>query len=154
MIDAKTKEAWVKALRSGRYGQARKALRGDGCFCVLGVLLDVVDPDGWSPGPVCDGRWGHNMEGDLTEVSPDLLPFMTQHELMGLNDGAHLVEPLTFAELADWIDLNVEVAPPLDAATASLLRATEQAQQLARRHTETIAEVEEAFAARAAEVAQ
>lgn len=41
-----------EALRSGRYKQGLRALRGaDNSYCILGVLADVVDPAGWSAFP-------------------------------------------------------------------------------------------------------
>ena len=42
-------EGWVKALRSGKYQQGRTCLRSDDRYCVLGVLLDTIDPDAWQP---------------------------------------------------------------------------------------------------------
>lgn len=35
---------WVKALKSGEYTQARRALKNKNCgsFCCLGVLCDIV----------------------------------------------------------------------------------------------------------------
>lgn len=38
---------WVDALNSGKYRQIRGFLRTDEGFDVLGVLCDVVDPEGW-----------------------------------------------------------------------------------------------------------
>lgn len=40
--------AWLAALRSGNYPQARRTLRHNDAFCCLGVGLDVVDCD-WEP---------------------------------------------------------------------------------------------------------
>ncbi len=50
-MDSALKAKWVEALRSGKYVQAKGCLRdsrphGDG-FCCLGVLCDVIDPEGW-----------------------------------------------------------------------------------------------------------
>lgn len=40
---AANRAAWVAALRSGNYRQARRALRRHDSFCCLGVAEDVVD---------------------------------------------------------------------------------------------------------------
>ncbi len=49
------KEKWTTALRSGKYKQAMGKLKGGAInsplqtgHCCLGVILDVVDPDGWT----------------------------------------------------------------------------------------------------------
>lgn len=41
-MDAKIKEKWVFALRSGEYTQGRNRLRDDNSFCCLGVLCDLA----------------------------------------------------------------------------------------------------------------
>lgn len=47
-MDAKLKAQWLDALRSGEYKQGKEMLRTqDNSYCCLGVLCDVVDPDGW-----------------------------------------------------------------------------------------------------------
>ena len=56
-LNQEIKDRWIAALRSGKYPQAQKALRvrydddsddgGEDSFCCLGVLCDIVDPDGW-----------------------------------------------------------------------------------------------------------
>lgn len=40
-------ERWVEALRSGKYGQVRERLRYEDSYCCLGVLCDVIEPQGW-----------------------------------------------------------------------------------------------------------
>lgn len=42
-MDAKLKEEWVKALRSGEYRQGRTYFDRYGKFCCLGVLCKVAD---------------------------------------------------------------------------------------------------------------
>lgn len=51
-MDLQLRTKWVEALRSGDYEQSHNMLRktySDGSygFCCLGVLCDVIDPDGW-----------------------------------------------------------------------------------------------------------
>jgi hypothetical protein len=41
MMNSKIKEAWVNALRSGKYEQGSDRLRGVDGFCCLGVLCDI-----------------------------------------------------------------------------------------------------------------
>jgi hypothetical protein len=60
-MDKKLKEKWIAALESGKYEQGIYALRNDTelggyAHCCLGVLCDVVNPEGW-----CDPI--HNIPG-------------------------------------------------------------------------------------------
>lgn len=41
-MNPKVKAAWLKALRSGKYRQARGSLNTSGAYCCLGVLCDVT----------------------------------------------------------------------------------------------------------------
>ena len=41
------KERWIEALESGKYTQGRGQLRLQDSFCCLGVLCDLVNPNGW-----------------------------------------------------------------------------------------------------------
>jgi hypothetical protein len=51
-MDAKVKELWVKALRSGEYRQGHGYLHNeDGEMCCLGVLCDVAVKQGIIPAP-------------------------------------------------------------------------------------------------------
>lgn len=54
-MKAELKRRWVEALRSGKYKQVNSTLRsGHGYpgeerrYCCLGVLCDIVDPNGWT----------------------------------------------------------------------------------------------------------
>lgn len=40
-MNASIKQAWVEALRSGKYKQGRHSLREGNCYCCLGVLTDL-----------------------------------------------------------------------------------------------------------------
>lgn len=46
-MDAEIKTKWVEALRSGKYVQGQCGLRVNERFCCLGVLCDIIEPDGW-----------------------------------------------------------------------------------------------------------
>lgn len=67
ILNGKTREQviqeWTEALRSGKYKQGRFCLRNERDeFCCLGVLLDVVQPDGWR---LRDGEWSHRRGAPL-----------------------------------------------------------------------------------------
>ena len=48
-VTALLRDRWLDALESDRYEQGRNRLRtGENQFCCLGVLCDIVDPNGWN----------------------------------------------------------------------------------------------------------
>lgn len=114
-MDTEIKAKWVAALRSGDYKQGGGSLYNtkENTFCCLGVLLDVVDPEGWitstelhrqhrqtsGPGVISDPE-----NFGLTEEAVDIL--------MGMNDGmdsnGYSVPYKTFKEIADWIEENIQ----------------------------------------------
>jgi len=47
MIDRALMLRWIDALRSGKYNQTRGFLRTPEGFDAMGVLLDIIDPEGW-----------------------------------------------------------------------------------------------------------
>jgi hypothetical protein len=50
-MDIELKNKWLAALRSGDYKQGAHRLRTvNDCFCCLGVLCDIINPDGWVEG--------------------------------------------------------------------------------------------------------
>lgn len=119
-MDAKLKARWVTALRSGEYRQGYFSLRTNlGSYCCLGVLCDLVDPNGWddnlyvSPNDPDDFS-GHLIPATLAEA----LGLMWDQEanqngyldivdrdgvrvsLANLNDSGEL----TFSQIADMIE--------------------------------------------------
>ncbi len=40
-MNSDIKQQWLIALRSGKYKQAKAALRKNDCFCAFGVLCDI-----------------------------------------------------------------------------------------------------------------
>ena len=86
---------WVKALRSGEYGQTRGEYYSEpfNCYCALGVSFKVigVQPAQWDA-PISDIRWPLLDDMDLKQI------------IIELNDD----RCLTFPEIADWIEANVE----------------------------------------------
>ena len=103
-MDAKLKQRWVAALRSGKYQKGERYLRpSDQRFCVLGVLADVDEPGGWRR--TAGEFWLHT--GSYTVPSKSLLkkwglPKSTSDCLTRMNDRGY-----SFAKLADYIERNV-----------------------------------------------
>lgn len=97
-MDKELKKRWVAALRSGEYNQGRYTLRSRDGFCCMGVLCDLIDPEGWEE-PVPGGfLWrGNRVHCPLVA---SLAPIFVQ-----LNDKSGC----SFEEIADYIDKNVEV---------------------------------------------
>lgn len=103
------RDKWVAALRSGKYEQGQKTLVRDNRYCCLGVLCDVA---GWS-----DPRIGLNdtglYQGSRFERDKYLglelfgLPEQQHETLWRMNDGEQDGPASTFAEIADWIEENV-----------------------------------------------
>lgn len=103
--DVKTR--WVAALRSGNYRQARNYLRTAEGYCCLGVLCDIVDPDGWEDtllplmgaGVARQPHRGHlGAPNERISAHAELDEHLIK-ELVNMNDGGH-----TFASIADWIE--------------------------------------------------
>lgn len=125
------KEKWVKALRSGEYEQGRKRLKqihfDDISYCCLGVLCDLIDPNGWEDDPelftpafiiekvsieggtIPDDKFFARRD-DIPSRHPLRLAFecVPVMELVKMNDGVDYRVPYTFAEIADYIEKNVQ----------------------------------------------
>lgn len=115
-IDPAFKQRWVQALRGDQYRQGRERLRDpDDCFCCLGVACDVLNSKEWSqevqPNYGVPGyAWGTHPTGlvgcDLDKALG--LPDGTAKILSMKNDGIGVESrPLSFAEIADWIEANL-----------------------------------------------
>ena len=100
------KAKWIRALRSGKYRQARMALRcvrRDGpTYCCLGVLCNVIDPKGWEKD--IGGVW-HGCAGELYLKDRDPIGLSADHQrkLVKLNDN----DRATFGVIARWIEENL-----------------------------------------------
>jgi hypothetical protein len=106
-MKAELKTKVVAALRSGSYekdtNRACYLRTKDNCFCVMGVVADVVDPAGWRRAE--DGAYRHR--GRLSDLDQALreeidLPYDKMWDLIKLNDDSE--KKLTFAQLADHIE--------------------------------------------------
>lgn len=127
MMDKDLKAKWVAALRSGQYKQGENRLYNpaDDSYCCLGVLhaltgvtglaLCKLDQDTDHLGYVealdeygaLIGKGGNHLGIDLH----------TREYLAEMNDGVVSgnpqlnVPPKAFAEIADWIEANVQCTP-------------------------------------------
>lgn len=109
------RDAWLEALRSGKYNQTKGHLKRRDSYCCLGVLCDL-DGVHWVPRP------GHPQLFEFFEGTPYSeqpiawygtisnerarkagIADFTAH-LISMNDAGS-----SFAQIADWIESNVPV---------------------------------------------
>ena len=91
------KEAWVKALRSGRYKQANSRLEYNGRFCCLGVLCKTLRM------PIDDAR--HPLATEFLNDAVLQKVGLANHEqitLSTMNDSG-----FSFEAIADYIHVNL-----------------------------------------------
>jgi hypothetical protein len=98
------KAKWVEALRSKKYKQGRRYLRSStDAFCCLGVLYDILEPDGWvktnGPYKIKDGY-----SACLSARVSDMVGLTGDNEscLSVKNDNG-----ISFEEIADAIETNL-----------------------------------------------
>jgi hypothetical protein len=108
-MNAEIKTKWVNALRSGKYKQGKNVLRDDenDCFCSLGVLCDIVMPEGWNKYSDTGLQNGMHL-GSRTYPETEIL------QEAGLNDyqckyltNMNDLDNRTFVEIADYIEKNL-----------------------------------------------
>ena len=113
-MNTKIKKRWVKALRSGKYGQAQEVLfDGEKNFCCLGVLCDIEGMGDWVKDEPSlswifkpdDRSLG---ESDAGELPPWFLANVgltsrEQDQLIELND----TYGNDFNQIANWIEANL-----------------------------------------------
>ncbi len=90
-MNAKIKQRWLKALRSGKYKQGRGQLKNGKSFCCLGVLCDIhrktTKQTNW------DGKYylcnGYSLPQEVTDWAglTDFDPTVGQASLATYNDG-------------------------------------------------------------------
>ena len=100
------KEQWIQTLRSGKYEQGRGQLRsGNDKFCNLGVLCDLVDPDGWG--------WHESLFSYINRAKSTALLGETLMNEVGLSQqecdhiSAMNDNGTSFLETADYIEANL-----------------------------------------------
>jgi hypothetical protein len=111
------KEKWIAALRSGEYIQGSGALKyrdyvqGETCHCALGVLCEVVAPEGFKQHPVFL-KYSHQFEG--TKKAQECYPNQNKLKELGiypsmfkkiamLNDD----QQRSFEYIADFVEKNL-----------------------------------------------
>jgi hypothetical protein len=108
-MSPKIRHKWIKALKSGKYKQCRRAIRIGDRYDVIGVLCDVLYPKEWlvihqthytPKGWKDHGIYTHKLNRVLYEaqISDDNF-----NKLCKLND----VDQLSFAQIAEWISQNI-----------------------------------------------
>ena len=108
MINPDIKSKWVAALRSGKYKQGQGKLRVNDRYCCLGVLCDIVNPEGWEQIPDPDNKVyanryrgscnAHYIPHDL-EKDAGLGNSINVLRLAPLNDSGY-----SFDQIADYIE--------------------------------------------------
>ncbi len=99
-MNAEIKNRWAAALLSGNYKQGQGSLRVCDNFCCLGVLCDVIDPNGWAK-PHLEysyrGCTGAPPQRILDEIG---LESMEVQSLVDMNDR----EGLSFKQIAYYVE--------------------------------------------------
>lgn len=112
-MNQEIKAKFVAALRSDKYEKTKGYLRRGNCFCVFGVLCDVVDPDGWQPLSVQLTTIGARPIPVYEHRNCLALPSKALLQQVGLDEESQQVLRLydkndntdaTFAEMADEIE--------------------------------------------------
>ena len=98
---------WVSALNSGAYEQAFGDFRSQdgGSFCALGVLLDIVDPNGWTfydDVDCTDLRWEWESEDYINDVRLYEDLGINWREIIAMNDQ----HELTFESISMIVEEN------------------------------------------------
>lgn len=105
-MNPEIKKAWVEALRSGRYKQARGKLKSrNGAMCCLGVLADLQGKE-W----VWQSNEGAYLDFDLTyfpELKRAKVSRSAAKLLAEMNDGYGVTQRRSFTEIADYIEANL-----------------------------------------------
>lgn len=111
-MNEKIKADWLVALRSDQYRQATHTMCSpSGAKCCLGVLADIIDPNGWTPfnEDQCGSAFFHHYEGEessgchLSDVLTELtgVSRREQNLLATMNDLGD-----SFLVIADHIEAN------------------------------------------------
>ena len=101
------KQEWMKRLKSGIYEQGKRVLRNrDNKYCCLGVLCDIINPDGWKKGdPTTLYFNGENYNGLNEDTRIKVGITLDDHDkLIEMNDDFSD----SFDKIADWIQDNIK----------------------------------------------
>jgi len=114
-VNKELKDAWVEALRSGKYPQGEGVLKSaEGEYCCLGVLGEVLVKAGEAEfmntvTGACSVLTGGSGTGRSRTKLPVALrnkiglPISAQEELIDMNDNLRK----NFIEISNWIEENV-----------------------------------------------
>lgn len=111
--DKEVLEKWVATLRSGDYEQGVGRLRRpDERYCCLGVLCDILEPNGWKRFEAGDAGfeyWQHLGEVAYPAGDSKAAEFLERTglesgRLTDLNDGAEEIPRQDFAGIANYIE--------------------------------------------------
>ncbi len=100
-MDRNFKRRWLRALRSGKYKQTRKQLKGPKGFCCLGVACEIAKPGiDWETDthPYASAELLSDYFASKIKLSNQV-----QKKLASLNDGGHH----NFNKIADFIEENL-----------------------------------------------
>lgn len=124
-MDAKLKDLWLKALRSGEYAQADGMLKSGDGYCCLGVLCHVAKEAGVAPdGMISEGgdymvcRWYDDEDSAPRSSKADIPPGtfgLDDGVIAGAidrNDGRGPFNIHSFPEIADWLETAVPTDEP------------------------------------------
>lgn len=98
MAPREAAQAWVDALRSGKYQQVRNALRTPDGFCCLGVACDIDDPESWGEPRGLEMRQAFTGHGQFSAMFPP--NELSQHLVGGQSLWGQKIP--YFARLNDW----------------------------------------------------
>ena len=111
-LNPELKLRWITALRSGKYVQGTGYLRDiNNNYCCLGVLADILDPEGWVPKPehsifqwkpeLCEDQYLGRFSNKYLTNGP--IPADIQRALAKKND----FYKKSFLEIAEYIEDNL-----------------------------------------------
>lgn len=102
-LNQEIKEKWVKALRSGGHEQGVGSLRRGDRFCCLGVICDIVDPEGWEEPEAISGITTHR--GFTFVPSYEIQSFIElDRTVVGVLATMNDISCKSFSEIADYIE--------------------------------------------------
>lgn len=115
-MNPKIKAQYIEALR-GHYTQTYGVLMarqpdGSFCYCALGVLCDVISPDGWEDTGLVMYE-GTGMIYQTLNCCTTVLPTeLRLHAGLSVEEESYLLdlndhEKLTFAQIADCVESNL-----------------------------------------------
>lgn len=123
MITVSVKD-WIKALRSGKYKQAKGKLRRANSYCCLGVLCNLYDSNAWRPYPneeVFTGDTHYWKDVFQINALPNSIKEKLAEELnMNITRVDHLQDSLiskndhgdSFSNIADFLERTLKRSKP------------------------------------------